>query len=79
MAHTFKGGLLKAHADIGYGSPGVDQDMQCFSNLLDFGPFGSSNDLFHGIYSGKYTLENAIGSRYILTAASFYRGVKPQR
>ena len=79
MTHTFKGGLLKAHADISYGSPGVDQDMQCFSKLLDFGPFGSRNDLFHGIYFEKYTLENATGSRYILPTASFYRGVKPQR
>ena len=27
LISTFKIGLLKAHADIGYGSPGVDQDM----------------------------------------------------
>ena len=53
LISAVKIGLIKAHAGIGYGSPGVDQDMQCFSNLLDFGLSSSSNDLFHRTFFGK--------------------------
>ena len=50
---AFKGELLRACADMRFGSPRVDQYMQCFLYLSDYGPFGSSNALFHGTHFGK--------------------------